>query len=128
MNAITVISAWKNIIPSFYPRTFCFPDYLILEHLRVIEKVFRLFGPAYWDSTIFEMKRAQIVKRIMDAGQSWKVWSKTEKMAKLQREREKAEASLLQAVGIWSTKDAPVEVNPKIIGNGGGGKIAKCND
>lgn len=116
MNAVTVISAWKNIIPSFSPRTFCFPDYLILEHLRVTEKVLRLFGPAYWDCTVFETKRAQIVKRIMEAGQSRKAWSKAEKMAKLQRERRRAEASLLQAVGIWSTEDVPVEVAHRSVG------------
>lgn len=119
MNAITVINAWKNIIPSFSPRTFCFPDYLILEHLRVTEKVLRLFGPAYWDCTMFEMKRAQIVKRIMEAGQSRKAWSKTEKMVKLQRDREKAEASLLRAVGIWSTDNTPVEP-PEVIGGSEG--------
>lgn len=84
------------------------------------EKVLRLFGPAYWDSTIFEMKRAQIVKRIMEAGQLRKAWSRTEKMAKLQRDRERAEASLLQAVGIWSTGDFSVEVIPEVIGNGEG--------
>lgn len=84
------------------------------------EKVLRLFGPAYWDSTIFEMKRAQIVKRIMEAGQLRKAWSRTEKMAKLQRDRERAEASLLQAVGIWSTGDFSVEVTPEVIGNGEG--------
>lgn len=120
MNPVTVINAWRNIIPSFSPRTFCLPDYLILEHLRVTEKVLRLFGPAYWDSTIFEMKRAQIVKRIMEAGQLRKEWSRSEKMARLQRDRERAEASLLQAVGIWSTEDTPVDVTPEIIGNGEG--------
>lgn len=85
------------------------------------EKVLRLFGPAYWDSTVFETKRAQIVKRIMEAGQSRKAWSKAEKMAKLQRERRRAEASLLQAVGIWSTEDVLVEVAHKQFGMNGEG-------
>lgn len=120
MNAITIINAWKHIIPSFYPRTFCFPDYLILEHLRVIEKVLRLFGPAYWDSTMFEKKRAEIVKRIMEAGQSQKARSEAEKMTKLQRDRERAEASLLQAVGIWSTEEPPAAVTLEVIKDGEG--------
>lgn len=68
---------------------------------------------------MFEMKRAQIVKRIMEAGQSRKAWSKTEKMVKLQRDREKAEASLLRAVGIWSTDNTPVEP-PEVIGGSEG--------
>lgn len=81
------------------------------------EKVLRLFGPAYWDSTVFETKRAQIVKRIMEAGQSRKAWSKAEKMAKLQRERRKAEASLLQAVGIMVDGGCPSGGSPQVIEN-----------
>lgn len=56
---------------------------------------------------MFEKKRAEIVKRIMETDQSQKAWINAEKMAKLQRDRERAEASLLQAVGIWSTEDSP---------------------
>lgn len=104
MNPITTISAWKNIIPSFSPRTFCFPDYLVLEHLRVIEKVLNLFGPAYWDNKTFEKKRSETVKRIMDSGQTQKTRNAAAKMEKLQRDRERAEAQLLMEVGILSTE------------------------
>ncbi|KAG0636891.1 hypothetical protein HOY80DRAFT_1024148, partial [Tuber brumale] len=50
LNPANIISSWKAIIPSFSPRTYCIPDYLILEHFRVLEKVLGLFGPAHYDA------------------------------------------------------------------------------
>ncbi|PWW80060.1 hypothetical protein C7212DRAFT_340611 [Tuber magnatum] len=100
LNPANIISAWKAIIPSFSPRTYCIPDYLILEHFRVLEKVLGLFGPVYYDVEKFESRRSELVRYIMRAGDSKRRLLSMQKLAILREEREKAEEELLKEVGL----------------------------
>ncbi|CUS12499.1 unnamed protein product [Tuber aestivum] len=100
LNPANIISAWKAIIPSFSPRTYCIPDYLILEHFRVLEKVLGLFGPVYYDAEKFESKRSELVRRIMKSGDLERHLLSMKRLATLREEREKAEEELLREVGL----------------------------
>ncbi|KAG0134706.1 hypothetical protein HOY82DRAFT_635610 [Tuber indicum] len=105
LNPAKIISSWKAIIPSFSPRTFCVPDYLILEHFRVLEKVLGLFGPVYYDAEKFESKRLELVRRIMRSGDDERQLLSVKRLATLREEREKAEEELLKEVGLLTIKE-----------------------
>ena len=100
LNPANIISAWKAIIPSLSPRTYCTPDYLILEHFRVFEKVLGLFGPVYYDAENFESRRSSLVQRIMKSSDIEKHRLHMQNLASLREEREKAEGELLKEVGL----------------------------
>ncbi|RPA97300.1 hypothetical protein L873DRAFT_1844993 [Choiromyces venosus 120613-1] len=100
LNPANIIAAWKAIIPSLTPRTFCIPDYLVLEHFRVFEKVLGLFGPVYYDAEKFENRRAGLVRRIIRSGEAERRLLRVKRLATLREEREKAEEDLLKEVGL----------------------------
>lgn len=67
------------------------------------ERVLCLFGPGYWDKTLFEKKRSDAVKCIMNARKTQAERNAEEKIAKLRQERVEAEEELLTEVGMLST-------------------------
>jgi hypothetical protein len=67
------------------------------------ERILCLFGPGYWDKTLFEKKRSDAVECIMNAGKTQAERNAEEKMAKLRRKRVEAEEELLTEVGMLST-------------------------
>jgi len=109
LNPANIISTWKAIIPSLSPRTYCTPDYLILEHFRVFEKVLGLFGPVYYDAEKFESRRSELVQCIMKSGDIEEHLIHMKRLASLREEREKAEGELLKEVGLLTIGEGVME-------------------